>query len=541
MLCRSRSGRRPKVFCSASSRQNLNESPGGLPANLYGVLGVRGNRAECSGVRHVELRQFYLDAAKKCHPDAGGEQSAFDTVARAWEILGDPYLRQIYDSAGLEGIRAVKSIDERAEAIKVAFPNGVDGEQMDFLSDTGQLAVGLLSPQAERDPAAGRSADFFDPSNVDHDDACPRSAEEAIWNITSHPDKSVRYYGLWWVYKFKVTVATDALLHVLENSDEQTALGGYGLKRRAALALGAVAPPSKKVLLALAMSLQSGDYYLRYRAAEAIANIALRAERQLVTSPGQAVSIGASSENSDERADDKVLVLPDGVLQQLVSILRKGSARLIEEAKSESGYTKQESLFQFDHLDAAVAEKLQKIFEERRANEDRSRRTTMTPQLGVDAIDMDKDEPFEWLLKALGAGLALRSLSAHHGSDILDGHQDSVHESIREVVEPFLSHPFPLVRYAAHKALFIVTQRDEHAQALVAALDYGVEHHYSQRVLIRDLGDLGYAPAAAAIAGCPMVENSFKILALKNILAKRNNDASNSDVRNVLTHMDSLL
>jgi hypothetical protein len=152
----------------------------------------------------------------------------------------------------------------------------------------------------------------------------------------------------------------------------------------------------------------------------------------------------------------------------------------------------------------------------------------MTPQLGVDAIDPEKDEPYEWLLKALAAGT------------VLGGRVDGG-EGLVETVRSFLEHPFPLVRYAAHKALYTLTGDEAHAAAMVAGLDYGVEHHYSQRVLIRDLGDLGYAPAAAAVAGSPMVENSFKILALKSMLAKCNHDPAEADVRNVLLHMDSLL
>lgn len=509
------------------------------PRNLYDILGVRGSRAECEKLGHAQLRQFYIEAARHAHPDAGGEKSSFDVVSRAWEILGDRDLRRLYDAAGLEAVQAVQSINDRAEAIKVAFPDGVDGEQMDFLSETGQLAVGLLSAPVDNSGLEDfGDADTFDPKSVDHDDACPRSVEEAIWNITSHPDRSVRYYGLWWIYKFKVAAAEEALLQVLESSDDQTALGGFGLRRRAALALGAVAPLSKKVLLPLARALQSTDYYLRYRAAEAIANIALRSQRQnTVTQPSRDSLVTPNNTNA----------FPRSVLEAIIAILLKGASQIVEDKKTKSGFTKQESLFDFEHLDPEVAEKLRKVFEQRRTNEDRSRRTTMTPQLGVDAVNTVKDEPYEWLLKALGAGIALQSPTRPSAADpgssdaSENGHQALGGDLVRDVIEPFLSHPFPLVRYAARKALFILTERDEHALALVSALDYGVEHHYSQRVLIRDLGDLGYAPASSAIAKCPMVENSFKILALKSILAKRDHDPSNSDVRVVLSHMDSLL
>jgi hypothetical protein len=219
------------------------------------------------------------------------------------------------------------------------------------------------------------------------------------------------------------------------------------------------------------------------------------------------------------------------VLDAVVGLLERGAAELAEAAESRTGYARQEGLFDLDGLDPEVAEKLRNVFEARRANEDRSRRTTMTPQLGVAPVDQEKDEPYEWLLKALAAGTAL-------GGGARDG---APAEKLRATVAAFLRHPVPLVRYAAHKALYTLSGDEAHADALVAGLGYGVEHHYSQRVLIRDLGDLAYARAAAAVADCPMVENSFKILALKSMLAKHNHDPAVPEVRSVLLHMDSLL
>lgn len=457
---------------------------------------------------HIEIRQAYLERAKTLHPDVSpgpDAEARFDVIARAWAVLSDPSLRQIYDATGHEGLSAVRSMDDRAAAVRKRYA-ALDGEQLDYLSDTGQLIGGLLSPAEEAPP--GLVDDDGLGEGVQREDACPRSIEEAIWNIQFHEDRSVKYYGLWWIYKFKVREAEHALVKVLRTSTEQTALGGYGIRRRAALALGAVAEaPTEQndvPVLALTEALKSPDYFLRYRAAEALANMAQR----------------------DALKPSPATVFPPEVVEQLKTMLERGQKHFEKKDATRSGYTQQESLFELDKLDSAVREKLEKVFQDRRQNEQRSRRTTMTPQLGVDEVGSDTDEPYEWILKAVSA---------------ISSRSDNRDPGLIETLRSYTKNSVPLVRYAAHKALYALTNVSVHAEEIVQALEYGVEHHYSQRVLIRDLGDLGYSKGAAAVASCPMVENSFKILALKNMLAKRNHDPKHEDVRNVLKHMDSLL
>lgn len=429
----------------------------------------------------------------------------FDSVARAWAVLSDATLRRIYDTAGEEGLAAIQSIDERAEDVRRRYAE-LDGEQLDYLSDTGQLIGGLLTPSDAEDFREGK---MFPGRDTDVDDACPRSVKEAIWNIQFHPDESVRYYGLWWVYKFKVGEAEAALVNVLRNSEEHTALGGFGLRRRAALALGAAARAptldNQDVVLALTEALASPDYFLRYRAAEALSNIAQRCAYE----------------------SDASVIFPNEVVQKLKRMLKEGQMELERKDAAKSGYFQQESLFDLDRLDEEVRQKLEKVFLDRRQNEQQSRRTTMTPQLGVDQVGTATDQPYEWILKAVSAISALQ-----------DSPPD---DELIDILLSYTHNSIPLVRYAAHKALYALTNKTVHAERIVEALQYGVEHHYSQRVLIRDLGDLGYCKGAAAVAACPMVENSFKILALKNMLAKRRHDPRHPDVCNVLTHMDSLL
>lgn len=489
--------RRPRPPQRITRSRTLRACLEATESNLYKILGI--NDPNPASLSIAAIRSSYLSIAKVSHPDtAGSESTDFDKVTRAWSILSDSHLRNVYDSAGEEGLAAIQSISQRAEDIRDRYST-MSGEQLDYLSDTGQLVGGLLSAS---------ESDGFDPTSIDHEDACPRSIEEAIWNIENHPDRSVRYYGLWWIYKFKVAEAESALVNVLQTSDDRTSLGGFGLRRRAALALGAVAStPSTEnqaAVIALSDALSSPDYFLRYRSSEALANIAQRSAVQNDIEP----------------------VFADDVVRQLSLLLKAGKKRYETEEAAKSGYSHQESLFNLDNLDPEVRDRIEAVFESRRRNEQRSRRTTMTPQLGVDEVGGEADEPYEWILKAVSAICSLRPV---------------VDQDLLDTIEAFTTNSIPLIRYAACKALYALTSNSDHVEKIVEALQYGVEHHYSQRVLIRDLGDLGYCQGAAAVAGCPMVENSFKILALKNMLAKRNHDPTHPDVRNVLSHVDSLL
>lgn len=462
--------------------------------DLYADLGLPGGDATLS---HASLKEAYRAAARRAHPDglpdtvSTDDDDEFARAAAAWAVLGDATRRSTYDAVGWAGITALDSIATRsAQARTLGITSG--GPEAEMLVESGDLEPGLLEPAAL---AADRPAGSAD------DDACPRSVDEALWNIEFHEDHSVRYYGLWWVYRFKVSVAEPALVRILRGEVSAA------LRRRAALALGSVAAAPGGVddsgaSEALADALASGDYYLRYRAAEALANVARR-------------HAGAGCE------------FPPGVMRALRRILESGRERLARKKAAATGFSMQEGLFDLEHLEPAVREKIAAIFEGRRENEKRARRTTMTPQLGVDEVDASVDEPFEWVLKAAGAIAALEGRSTS--------------PELVEVIRFYAGHDIPLVRYAAHKALYALTGDATHAETLVGALGYGVEHHYSQRVLCRDLGDLGYAKGARAVAKSPMVENSFKVLALKNMLGKHANDVRREEVRDVLRHMDSLL
>jgi curved DNA-binding protein CbpA len=48
----------------------------------------------------VEIKRAYRDKAKSAHPDKGGNQSDFEPIVRAYEVLKDPTRRQLYDTTG---------------------------------------------------------------------------------------------------------------------------------------------------------------------------------------------------------------------------------------------------------------------------------------------------------------------------------------------------------------------------------------------------------------------------------------------------------
>lgn len=497
--------------------------------SLYDVLGLP-NDPDPKTLSTSELRKAYLTQAKRYHPDAATTNSSeqFDAVAQAWEVLSDERLRRVYDTAGNAGLQAILSVEQRAHEVSERFGN-MPGEQLDMLSDTGQLVGTLLSAAPAQYTNVSEQEDSSD-TTADGavQDACPQSVEEAIWNVEHHADRSVRYYTLWWLYKFKVARAEHALVRVLRTAREQTASGGFALRRRAALALGAVAAPptcdNTDAILALEDAFRTDDYFLRYRSAEAIANIAYRSSAVL----RQIQANSKTGQRSDSMKSD--IAFPEIVVGTLMETLRHGADKMRAREENRSGFGYQESLFDLDAMAPDVRARLETIFKQRRQNEQLSRRTTMTPQLGVDRVGTQgDDEPYEWIIKAASAIFSLPNSSCKPIDTDVD------------VIAAFAKHDVPLVRYAACKALYALTSEVSHANQIVQALEYGVEHHYSQRVLIRDLGDLGFWQGAQAVAQCPMVENSFKILALKNMLAKLDHNPDKSEVRQVLAHMDSLL
>lgn len=124
-------------------------------------------------------------------------------------------------------------------------------------------------------------------------------------------------------------------------------------------------------------------------------------------------------------------------------------------------------------------------------------------------------------------------------------------DSSRILVESFLKHSVPRIKFAAARAMYGITQEAKYAEKLIEGLaspDINL-----RRTVLTDLGEIGYLPASEAIARC-QTENSFKLFALKRILdANLANSASfaqqdslarelkNQSLKQVMVYMDELL
>lgn len=101
-------------------------------------------------------------------------------------------------------------------------------------------------------------------------DAEPLSLEQALANLT-HPDLSLRYYAAWWLGKFggsRTPEVVDGLIAALDDTADQTELGGYPLRRNAARALGKLG--DRRAVLPLVHCLSCSDFYVREAAAQSL-------------------------------------------------------------------------------------------------------------------------------------------------------------------------------------------------------------------------------------------------------------------------------
>ncbi|MBD2470587.1 HEAT repeat domain-containing protein [Nostoc sp. FACHB-145] len=132
-------------------------------------------------------------------------------------------------------------------------------------------------------------------------------------------------------------------------------------------------------------------------------------------------------------------------------------------------------------------------------------------------------QPYEAVIEALGAINATEAIG---------------------LIEPFLEHPLPRVQCATARAMYQLTQNPIYGERLVQML-LVTDDLKLRRVVLGDLGAIGYLAAAEAIAQAK-VENSFKLIALKGLLEHQLTDELDSlsisdDAIRVMNLMDSLL
>ena len=65
--------------------------------DYYKTLGVSKNASA------AEIKKAFRKLAQKHHPDAGGDENKFKEINEAYEVLGDPEKRKVYDQFGTMG------------------------------------------------------------------------------------------------------------------------------------------------------------------------------------------------------------------------------------------------------------------------------------------------------------------------------------------------------------------------------------------------------------------------------------------------------
>ena len=113
--------------------------------------------------------------------------------------------------------------------------------------------------------------------------------------------------------------------------------------------------------------------------------------------------------------------------------------------------------------------------------------------------------------------------------------------TIMPATEPFLNHTVPQVKNAAARAMYQLTGEGHYTQPLLDTLK--CDDLQLRRSALLDLGEVGYLPAAAAIAET-LAENSIKLISLKGLLEKeidQSDTLCSAEAREVMRLMDSLL
>jgi phycocyanobilin lyase subunit alpha len=129
-------------------------------------------------------------------------------------------------------------------------------------------------------------------------------------------------------------------------------------------------------------------------------------------------------------------------------------------------------------------------------------------------------QPYEAVIEALGTLGASEAISS---------------------IEPFIHHSTEKVKYAAARAMYQLTKKDEYGEMLIQALSG--DDLQLRRSALMDLGAVGYLKAGQAIADT-LAENSMKLIALKGLLEKdlkSKDSAISPESIHIMNLMDSLL
>lgn len=78
-----------------------------MQKNLYDLLKLE------PGCEKSEIKKSYRKLVTKHHPDKGGNPLHFRCLNKAYEILENDEIREIYDNDGFKGVKAMSDIDIR--------------------------------------------------------------------------------------------------------------------------------------------------------------------------------------------------------------------------------------------------------------------------------------------------------------------------------------------------------------------------------------------------------------------------------------------
>lgn len=119
--------------------------------NLYDDLGV----APDAGLEVI--RAAYRNAAKRAHPDTGGDRAAFERIQRAYDILADDVRRARYDATGeVDDGPAAREAQEASTLLQQLVQRVVFGD-LDLIRNDLVGAV-LSAAKTAREQAAGKTA-----------------------------------------------------------------------------------------------------------------------------------------------------------------------------------------------------------------------------------------------------------------------------------------------------------------------------------------------------------------------------------------------
>ncbi|KAA8491117.1 Chaperone protein DnaJ [Porphyridium purpureum] len=125
--------------------------------DLYDLLGVDKNATA------GDIKKAYYTLAKKLHPDSGtGDREKFAAVGQAYEVLSDDKKRKVYDSYGMEGIKAMNAGFDPAQAGADGNPFGGGGmgfDAEDILRHFGDMFGTGAGFAQQRNPMAATRGD----------------------------------------------------------------------------------------------------------------------------------------------------------------------------------------------------------------------------------------------------------------------------------------------------------------------------------------------------------------------------------------------